>query len=171
MKKVFLSLLLILFIGVGYLIFNATSFSPLKNYDFQRIFKGQKISFEKVCSKDFLKASFHGELFEIYKFRIKGATIDRNYPNINNWEREEITTESIISKWKNCPLDSQALELYDFTLTANDFDKIKCFESFNKDLLNPTNFYSYIHNNELGQYFFLYSINRQELYYLRRRGF
>lgn len=171
MKKIFLSLLFIVILIISYLIYMEISFSPLKQNDFEKIFKGYVGSYNESCRKDFLGITSHGELFEIYLYNIKGAIIDKGFPKLNKWENEELSPESIVGKWENCPLDSQTMELYKFTLTSKNFDDVKCGNSFNNELLNPKNYYSYIYFNELEQYFLLYCSNKQELYYIRRRGF
>jgi len=71
----------------------------------------------------------------------------------------------------NCPLDSSTVKLYKSTLTVNNLDKIECCNSFNTNLSNSKNYYSYIYFNELEQYFLLYCTDKQELFYIRRRGF
>lgn len=171
MKKMFFSVLLILAIGVSYLVYNEYSFSPLKERDFQNLFMGNKVTFDKSCSKDFLGIGLHGELFEIYRYKMTGVIIDKSFPKITEWEHKEIVENVIVEKWKSCPIDSQAIELYKFTLKVNDFDKESCFSSFNKEILNPKNYYTYVHFNDLEQYFLLYCTNSQDLYYLRKRGF
>lgn len=171
MKKVLLSVLFIVVIVASYLIYTEFSFSPLKKYDFQKLFKGYSGNFDKSCSKDFLGFNSKGELFEIYRYDIKGILIDKNFPKITEWENKEITNETVVGKWKNCPLDYQTMELYKFTLTSNNLDDVKCCNSFNKEILDPKNYYSFIHFNDLEQYFLLYCSNRQELYYMRRKGF
>ena len=65
MRKILLGLLFIIVIVVSYLIYTEFSFSPLNKKDFQKLFKGENISFEKSCSKDFVGSSIHGEIFEI----------------------------------------------------------------------------------------------------------
>ena len=171
MKKLLLGLLVAIVIIASYLVFNEVSYSPLKENDFQKLFKGYSGSFDKTCTKDFLGLSTHGELYEIFKYSLEDAVIDRNYPKFIEWENNKITNKTIISYWKNCPLDKQSLELYRFTLTATDLSKAKCCSSFYKELSNPKNFYSYIHFDGLEEYFLLYCTDSNELYYLRRRGF
>ncbi|SFE46018.1 hypothetical protein SAMN05518672_106201 [Chitinophaga sp. CF118] len=172
MKKFLLgSVLFLLVMGCSYLIYREYSFSPLKKGDFQKIFVEQNISFNNSCSKDFLGISSGSELFEIYLYNVKGGIISKEFPKITEWEHKEITDKVVVGKWKNCPIDSQTMVLYKFALKANDFDKVKCFNSFNKEVLNPTNYYCFVHFNDLEQYFLLYCTDCQELYYIRRKGF
>lgn len=171
MKKTFLGLLLLTVIIVFYLIYTEFSFSPLKENDFQKLFKGYIGKAHKYCSKDFLGIGSHSELFEIYLYNITNAKIDKGFPKINEWENKEISSEAIVGKWKNCPLDTMAMRLFKFTLTSNNLDDVKCSSSFTKDILDPNNYYSYVYFNELEQYFILYCTDKQELYYIRRKGF
>ncbi len=168
MKKLFFSILLLVSFGVFYLIYQEYSFTPLKENDFQKLF-GKNVKFNKLYSKDFIGLSLHGELFEIYKYNIKDAIIDKNYPKITEWEHQKITNEVIISKWRNCPLDSQSLNLYKTTLEIN--NDIKSVDSFYNELFNPQNYYSYICFEESNQYFLLYCTQNHKLYYIRRKGF
>lgn len=171
MKKVLLSVLFIVVIVASCLVYSEFSFSPLKEHDLQKLFKEYNGSFDKSCSKDFLGMSFKGELFEVYRYSIKGGIIDNDFPKLTEWENKKVTNETIVGKWKNCPLDYQIMELYKFTLTSNNLDDVKCCSSFNKEILNPKNYYSFVHFNDLEQYFLLYCTDSQELYYIRRKGF
>src|SRR6218665_630528 len=171
MKKVLVSTLFIIVIVISYLIYDEFSFSPLRGDDFQKLFKGYNESFDKSCSKDFLGLSFHGELFDIYQYRTKGALIDKSFPMMTEWEHKEITNETLVGKRKNCPLDSQTTVLYKLALTSNNLAELKCCNSSNKVILNPNNYYCYVYFNEWEQYFLLYCTGSQELYYIRKRGF
>ncbi|WP_131539024.1 hypothetical protein [Pedobacter nototheniae] len=171
MKKVLLGVLFIVVIIASYLVYDELSFSPLKEKDFKTLFKGYIGQPKKICSKDFLGMSSHGELFEIYLYRMNNALINNDFPKLTEWEHNKITNETIVGKWKNCPLDYQTIELYKFTLISNNLDDVKCCNSFNKEILNPKNYYSFVHFNGLEQYFLIYCTDSQELYYIRRKGF
>ncbi len=171
MKRVLLYVIFLLSMIVLYLFYKEISYSPLKEDDFVKLFKGFCGNFDKSCSNDFLGISSKGELFEIYRYNIQGAQIDKDFPKITEWENKKITNEAVIGRWKNCPLDYKTLELYKFMLTSNNLDDIKCCNSFNKELLDIRNYYSFIHFNELEQYFLLYCSNSKSLYYIRRKGF
>ena len=171
MKKALLGVLFIVVIIISYVVYKELSFSPLDKQDFQKLFNEYNGDFDKSCSKDFLDVSSNGELFEIYLYKIKGGVINKSLPEITEWEDKEITNEAKVGKWRNCPLDNQTNELYKFTITSNNFDNLKCFNHFNKELLNQKNYYSFIYFNELEQYFLLYCTESQELYYIRRKGF
>ena len=99
-------------------------FNPLQSQELRKIF----LSYEKIkkrCSIDNIKLSSHGELFEIYLFNTQKAILDINYPNYaNEWEKEKITSETIISKWKKCPLDTTAYKLFKFAFTTNNYNQI-----------------------------------------------
>jgi hypothetical protein len=153
------------------LIYDEFSFSPLKKNDLQKLFKGYDGSFHKVCSKDFLGISSKGELFDIFFYKLESAEIRTDFPQLSKWGNKEITNETLVGKWKNCPLDSLAMKLYEFTLTSNNLNEVKCSESLIAEIANPKNYYSYIHFNELEQYLLIYNTNKHELYYIRRKGF
>jgi len=170
MKKVLFGLGAIVFVVISYLSYTEFAYSPLEDKDFNKLFK-QNIDADKLCSIDFLGFNAKGEFFEIYKYGISEVEIDDTLPNIQVWGNKEITSNTIIGKWKSCPLDALSNQLYDFTLTANDFDKWDCSNTFNKGLKDPENYYCYIHLNELEQYFLLYNPKEGTLYYLRRKGF
>lgn len=168
MKKFLLAVLIIVVIVVCYLLYKEYSFSPLNKKDFQKLFKGDNISFDKSCSQDFIGASVHGELFEFYKYKIKGVTIDKDYPRITAWENKKITNPTAIGRWKNCPIDSQTTALYQSSiLSSMNLENVKCGSSFKKDIINPNNYYSYVYFSESEEYFLLYCTDRQELYYIR----
>jgi hypothetical protein len=171
MKKILLVVLFVIAILASYVVYKELIFSPLEEKDFKKIFKDYKGNFNKSCSEDFLDASSNGELFEIYLYKIKGGVINKSLLEITEWEDKEVTNEVKVGKWRNCPLDNQTNELFKFTLTTNNFDNLKCFNYFNKELLNQKNYYSFIYFSELEQYFLLYCTESQELYYIRRKGF
>jgi hypothetical protein len=173
MRKKFLFIALLLVgIAVVYLYLKEVSFSPLKEKEFQMLFPNYTGSSKKVCSVDFIGLSSHDELFEFYSYKTGKVSIDTTYPKfVNEWEREELTTATLISKWKSCPIDTVAMKLYEFTLTANNLDEKECLSSFNKELSNPNNYYAYVYFNELEDYFLLYCSESEYLYYIRRKGF
>jgi len=170
MKKVLLGLLGIIVIVVSYIAYKELSFSPLKKNNFKKLFKGDNISFDKSYSKDFLGPNVHGDVFEIYEYKMKGVAIDKDYPRITEWENKKITDATVIGKWKNCPIDSQTAALYESSmLKAKNLDDFKYSNSFKKDIINPNNFYSYVYFSESEEYFLLYCTDRQELWYVRLR--
>lgn len=157
---------------VTYLIYDEYTYSPLKNSDFNLLFRKDDNIAKKSCSVDFLGISTKGEFFEAYLYKMNNALVNTSATEIKRWENNDIISEeNIVTNWKQCPIDSQALNLYKFTLTLNDFNKVECFSLFNNVLKNPNNYYRYIHFNELEQYFLLYDVDREELYYLRKNGF
>ena len=170
MKKFFLSLLLVIAATVSYMIYKENSFSPLNKNDFKKLFAGDDISFDKVCSKDFLGATIHGEIFDFYNYKVEGATIDKDYPKIVEWENKKITNETITGKWEKCPIDFKAMSLYKSSiLNATNLDMYNCSGSFKKDIINPKNYYSYIYFSEAEAYFLLYCTDEQVLHYVRLR--
>ena len=170
MKKILLGVLFILVFVITYFIYTEFSFTPLRKKDFQNLFKSDNISLNKSCYKDFIGASIHGELFEFYTYKTNGITIDKSYPIIAEWENKKITNTTVIGKWRNCPIDSQTTVLYEPILSVNNYDDSKCSSSFKNDIINPNNYYSYIYFSESEEYFLLYSVDRQELNYVRLNG-
>lgn len=171
MKKIIIGLLVIVIIIATWIGYNEYSFSPLTQKEFKKLFSVYHEEPVKLCSKDFLGISSKGELFEVYLYQVNGVALKQNFSDMIAWEDKSITGSSIVCSWKKCPLDSQATSLYNFTLTAENFDSVECLRSFNKDKNDPKNYYSFVHFNEQEQYFMLYCVDKQELYYIRRRGF
>lgn len=125
------------------------TFTPLKDKEFKKLF----FSYEEIKKKhsaDYIGLSNHGELLEIYLFNTQKVILGINYPNYSSeWENEKINNETITSKWRNCPLDTTIYRLFKFALKSNDNNQNKCLKSFNMDLCNPDNFYSYVYFNDL----------------------
>jgi hypothetical protein len=168
--KILLGILFLIVAGVAFIIYEEVSFNPLEQKDFQKLFKNFNGSFRKSCSKDFIGFSIHGEIFDMYRYKISGAVIDGDFPKITKWENKEISEETqLVGKWRNCPLDAKTEELY-YILTVSDFNNVKCGISFKKELLNPKNYYSYIHFPTTRQYFLLYCTESREFYYIRKYG-
>ena len=172
MKKFFLGLIAVFFVIVFYLVYTELFYSPLDGAASKKLFK-QSTNLEKLCSIDFLGFNSKGEFFELYKYGTGDVQVDNSFQNIQVWENKELPKNIIIEKWKSCPLDSLSSQLYEFMLTANDFDKDKweCSNTLNEALKNSENYYSYIYVNELEQYFLLYNPKEKTLYYLRKKGF
>ncbi|WP_027002974.1 hypothetical protein [Hugenholtzia roseola] len=168
--KLFISFLFICF-AITALYINHLSFSPLKERDFQKLFGKHKGNIEKVCEVDYLGLSFHGELFEIYLYKVDTIFLDLNYPNYSeSWEEKEFSDKILTSKWAKCPPDSITQRMFEFTLTANNFSQEKYFDYFYIDLNNLKNYYSYFYVNELENYFILYCLEKRTFYYVRRKG-
>lgn len=161
-------LILLLFL---YILYDEYSFVPLDESDVGKLFKGDHGHPDKICSKDSLGLSFHGELFDIYKLDVGKVLIDESFPMVDEWANKPVDRETIVGRWKHCPMDSQALKLYKPILTLNDFSNIDCFESFDEVLRDPENYYSYIYFEELESYFLLYCLGEEVLYYVRHKGF
>ncbi len=170
MKKVLFGLIAIILIIVFYLVYTELTYSPLNETISKKLFN-QSTDLDKLCSIDFLGFNSKGEFFELYKYRVVEVEIDSLFFNIQFWENKELSKNTIIEKWKPCPLDSLTSQLYEFILTVNNFDKWECSNSLNEALKNSKNYYSYIYVNELEQYFLLYNPQEENLYYLRRKGF
>ncbi len=170
MRKLLFGLIAVVLVIVFYLVYAELSYSPLDDTTSKKLFK-QSADLEKLCSIDFLGFNSKGEFFELYKYGTNEVEIDSSFPNVHVWENKELPKNTIIGKWKPCPLDSLSSQLYEFTLTANDFDKRGCSNTLNEALKDSENYYSYIYVNELEQYFLLYIPKEKILYYLRRKGF
>lgn len=162
-----LALSLAVFFIYGFI--DILTFTPLKDKEFKKLFFSYG-EINKKYSADYIGLSGHGELLEIYLFNTKKIQLGINYPNYSSeWENEKIKNETITSKWINCPLDTATYRLFKFALKSNDYNQNKCLKSFNMDLCNPDNFYSYVYFNDLEHYLLLYCPQKEELYYVRVR--
>lgn len=171
MKKILLwGVMGIILLPISFIIYSELVYSPLGAVD-TRDLLGQKCSLKKMCSIDFLGFSSRGECFDLYKYKVGVICIDNSFPATSSWEGEKIPESAIVSKWKHCPLDSLSFERYEFIITVNNFSEYECSKTFNASLKNPENYYSYFYINELEQYFLLYNVKEQVLYYLRKKGF
>lgn len=170
MKKTIVVLVFLLLVTASYLFYKEFSFVPLEKRQFKQLFIGDSFNFRKHCNEDFLGAGIHGELFEFYNYSIEGAIIDKNYPQIVDWENKQVTSTTIVGKWKRCPIDSLAIALYESALTVSNFDRAACSSSFKNNLRNSNNYYSYVFFSESEKYFMLYSPSERELHYVRMKG-
>lgn len=171
MRKFLLGLLVVVVIAVAYLLYDEFTYSPLKKTHFQKLFNNYSGNAKKSCSVDFIGISFRGEIFDIYSYKTGNASINQNFPDIKEWENKEISDETIMTEWKSCPLNTQTMELFRFELQVNDLDNEKCSSFFKRELDNSKNYYSYIYFSPTEHYFLLYCPEKEELYYLRSRGF
>jgi hypothetical protein len=171
MKKTYSILLFLVFFFLIYLLYDECSFNPLNEKAFINLFVSYKGKAKRICSDEFIDMSSSGEFFELNVYKVKDAVFDANYPQLTEWEKRLIDTDVLFKKWVRCPLDSVSYSLYQFTLASNKFNNTNCHININKELIDPENYYCYIHINELQQYFFLYCTVKQELLYIRRKGF
>lgn len=172
MKKTLLILLGIVFFLIIFFFIVEKFYSPLQDDEFKVLFHNYNGKSKKICSVDFFGFNCKGEYFEVYKYKVPNLFIDSTYPKFKNkWENRNITIETKISKWNNCPIDSLTNEKFGFALTVNNFDKYKCISDFNKDIMGKENYYSYIYFNEAEYYFLLYCPKKNFLYYIRLKGF
>lgn len=170
MKKYFVLLLIMVIAIALYFVYENITYNPLKAYDINKLFVNVE-NIKKTCSIDFLGFNAKGEFFEVYKYKMNNASMDTNFASFKTWENTEVPDDAIFGKWNNCPLDSMDDKLYQFALTANNFEEEACAESLNKELKDPDNYYCYIYFNELQHYFLLYSTAEKSLYYIRKKGF
>ncbi len=172
MKK-YISILavILLILGVFFIVINELTYNPLKEKDFKNLFPDYDGKAKKKCYVDYIGFNLHGDLFDISVYKLNDMTIDFQYPNFKNgWENINTQDDKLVfSKWKKCPIDSFTSVKFDI-LTIEDFSKKKCTYSFNSDLLNSKNYYSYVYINELEQYFCLYCPEKNYLYYVRKNG-
>ncbi len=169
MKKAVKLLFIVFILGISYLIYDDLSFDPLSKADFAKIFVGYNGKTKVLCKKDFIGIATRGEFFELYEYSLDDVKIKNDYPLFINWENSNVTKETIIGKWQNCPINKDVMKLYRFTIGSENLNSSDCSILFKKEMLNPQNFYSYISISETEQYFFLYSSERNQLYYIRRR--
>lgn len=172
MKKILILAVILLLSGVSYIVIKEATYSPLAEKDFKNLFPDYDGNAKKKCHVDFIGLSLHGELFDVFIYKLNEMTIDFQYPNFKNiWDDITMSNdEFIFSKWEKCPLDSLTFLKYKDMLTIKDYSKEKCTYSFNSDLANSMNYYSYFYVNELEYYFYLYCPGKNYLYYIRKRG-
>jgi hypothetical protein len=171
MKKIIIISILVLITGIITLFIcyhiEALTYSPIKDKEAKILFQDIE-SIKKKCSVDYIGLSLHGEIFEIYLYKTKNVSLGENYPNYaNEWENQPITNETILSKWKRCPLDSVSVDICNFILTTNQFDKKKCVSPVRTELYNSDNYYSYVDFGNFEQYFLLFCTKTGLLYYIR----
>jgi hypothetical protein len=170
MKKALKLLSVVLVLGILYLLYNEFAFNPLDKADFAKIFVGYNGKTKLVCKKDFIGITTSGDFFELYVYSLDDVMINNNYPQFSNWENSTITKQTTIGKWRNCPINKDVINLYRFTIGAQNLNTSDCGISFKNEILNPRNFYSYISISDTEQYFLLYSSATNKLYYIRRKG-
>jgi hypothetical protein len=173
MKKIIvISILVLITVIIAFFIcyrIETLNYNPLQEKDIRKLFFSSE-SVKKKCSVDYVGLSIHGEIFEIYLYKTKDALLDLDYPKYENeWENQQITNKTIISKWKHCPLDSASRKLCEFILNTNQFDKKKCVAPFHIELNNSNNYYSYVDFSDGEQYFLLFCPKTEHLYYIRMR--
>lgn len=170
-KIIYVSLVLFCTVAVFFYI-NKLLYSPLSKREFKMLFLNYDRNIKKECDIDFIGMSLKGELFDLYLYKSVRGQISSIYPNIlGQWENRELSTDVIVSKWKKCPPDSITMERCDIIFSSDNFKKHQCSRSFQSELGDDGNYYTYIYFNELEYYFLLYIPVKEKLYYIRKRGF
>lgn len=175
MRKFFYILFTSLFI-IGVILFiDEISYNPLKKEDFKILFHNYESGFKKQCDIDFLGWNSKGEFFDFYSYKTNTSIKENNfigYPNFDfKWKNVDASDESVYSRWKKTPIDTISASKLKELLFLEDYDKYECSKLFKKQLTEQGNYYSYYYVNELEQYLFLITLEKKQLYYLRKRGF
>lgn len=171
MKKIIIAFVIIILFGVGYLFITEITYSPLKLKELKMLFPSDSGSITKISSKDFIGFNMHRDIYDAYLYKLDSVYIDSTFPRIiNNWENEKISSQTIISMWKNCPIDSISKNIYGFGNTDLNFQTWKYSSLFQEEISNKENYYSYIYQDEQHKYFLLYNPTKKMLYYIRVNG-
>lgn len=171
MRKIIIAFVIIIICGVCYLFITEITYSPLNPQELKMLFPNDSGSIAKINSKDFIGFNMRGDIYDVYLYKVNSVYIDSTFPRImNNWENEKISSQSLISTWKNCPIDSIGKELYRFDDTDINFQTWKYNDLFQKEISNKENYYSYIYLTEQHKYFLFYNPTKKLLYYIRLKG-
>ncbi len=169
--KIFIIIIISIVFGIiFYVLYSNQIYNPLENHN-SKIFGIEDVKIEKLHQKDFLGVSAKNELFEIYLYKIENANINNSYPDFRIWEGKEVGKDNIILHWQNCPLDSQTINLFEFSLNYKDISSLNWAQNLLNETKNNENYYSYVHFSDLEQYFLLYCSTKNELFYIRKKGF
>ena len=162
--------MLLLSLGGGIFVKELT-YNPLTEKDFNNVFPNYDNSAKKECSVDFIGLSSHGELFDIYKYKLNDMTIDFRYPDIKgSWSNATVSDNIVVSTWEKIPVDSLTSVRCKDIFDMGNYRAHKCCNLFVQELSNPQNYYSYVYVNELEYYFLLYCPDKHDLYYVRKKG-
>ncbi len=78
----------------------SASYNPLKGSELKILFKSAKMC-KKDKSEDLIKLSFHGETFDIFKYKINDVVLGEGYPKFNErWDGENLKDNCVTSIWK-----------------------------------------------------------------------
>lgn len=169
MKKIVIVTISLFLILGGYIIVDYLTYSPLKEQEFKNLFPNYDYSGKIKKSVDFVGLSLHGELFDVFIYKLSKMDINNGYPSKNKWTNITTSEEFTISIWQKNPIDSLTFaKCKDIFELGNQSNRV--YASFITELSNPANYYSYLYVNALEYYFFLYCPNKQHLYYVRKRG-
>lgn len=172
MRKIIYASLVLFCIVVVFFYINELLYSPLNKREFKMLFPNYDSNIKKECDIDFIGMSIKGELFDLYQYKSVRGQISSTYPDIiGQWENRELSADVIVPKWKECPPDSITMERCDIIFSSDNYKKHQCSHSFQSELGNDCNYYTYIYFNELEYYFLLYIPDKEKLYYIRKRGF
>ena len=172
MKNKFLLSILLMGILGGIIYYNEKTYSPLKATDFQKLFPNYRGNVDKIYDKDFIGFSFHNELFELYLYKMmENVSINENYPKFEEWEKNEIINKKENnSTWKKCSMDIKEKEKFKDIIDSEVFKQDMYGKNFDAILNDSNNYYTYVYINELEYYFFLFNKDKEELYYIRKKG-
>ncbi len=131
-------------------------YKPLADSDFRCLFP-EYASVKKIYSHDALIQSIHGEAFELHHYVVNGATIKQDYPMIEeSWDGYESQNFTLVSWTKELCGVEEFGHLPDKRITRR----------FYKHWVDNSNFRSYLSFSETRSYWFVYSPDTDDFYYL-----
>lgn len=102
MKKIWSFALILLILSIAGVAFQEITYSPINRYQLGKLMKpmSEDYSMEKVYSVDFIGISIHGELYDLYVYKVESIEPNADYPLFSEkWEGEEVSNASFICKW------------------------------------------------------------------------
>ena len=124
-----------------------------------------------VCTQNYLGWSSEGAFFDLSVYKVREGKITDTLPDFDKFFGKSLSLNLNHIKWRKTPIDSISYKINDFTFTQLEFERNNCGKDFESYLYKKSSYFSYLNVSELEQYFFLYSTEKQEFYYLRRKGF
>lgn len=123
----------------------------------------------KCKTEDLIKLSFHGETFDIFKYKIIDVVLGEGYPRFNErWDGEDLKDNCVTSIWKKTPVNKEDSSL---VYSVIDVNMVGVTSKLQKEIAgfcgSYGNFYCYIQNGSSNCYLFVYSRENNYLYYTR----
>lgn len=120
---------------------------------------------------EFIDFSTRGELLETDIWIIHNAIMDGNYPICNqNWEDIGQSKTLKCSNWQSCPISQDDSTKFQHLFYCNVESESKKLGDYLNRLRDGKNYYAYVYDGGVDNYFMLYCPSDGRLYYTRRRG-
>jgi hypothetical protein len=169
MKKIGYTLLLLLFIAfalaIGLFVYEERNFNPLKSGYLRMLFPDTTAVMTLKYHKDLL--GIGSDFFDFYIYETENTRIDPDYPYFKDkWEFVMIDSTVVMSKWKECPIDSVALSVYEHLI----LQVIDRTHKLPREALGKkNNYYCYLYSAFSDFYFLLYDSQENLLYYISKK--